>query len=61
VARPKRVIPKSLRHEPTLDELEAMETADWAHDCQERERKQTLKYKRAANLSEAFDKKKKRR
>lgn len=53
--RPRRT-PKKDRRTPTqrLNELERLETEDWANDIRRRERRQTKEYKDRVELAKKF-------
>jgi len=54
--KPKSTPKKWKRRQPTLDEWEAIETADWVHDLEEREYKLSKKYKEGKKLAERYKK-----
>jgi hypothetical protein len=52
--RPKRTPSKQKRRPPTLDEMEALETADWVGDIKRREYKKSDKYLQGKELAERY-------
>jgi len=54
--RPKQTPSKAKRRKPTLDEMEAIETADWVGDIKRREYKKSDKYRQGKELAEKYAK-----